>query len=160
MGQKSVFRTGLTDVVLGNANSSAGSWDGLGTIRVENNATYKYVAFTGATVVAAGDAVGYVVFASDGTLTVVDAATSTMPAGIAMAAIAAGTKPTGAPYYATGWIQIKGVATVSTTVAGSPTIGQALKMGTTPALTIMVAATDSACAVYYGTKTVACDFPY
>ena len=54
MGQKQTFVTGLADV---NPNNK----DGLGSIRVENNAVYKYVQFSGTTAVNIGDAVCYVV---------------------------------------------------------------------------------------------------
>lgn len=160
MGQKQVFQSGLTDVQIWAANQTQGK-EQIGTIRCENNATYKYVAFTGANAVAAGAIVNYVAFASDGSLVQVDNANTGLGAGVAMAAVAAGSAASGATYYATGWIQIEGVATVTNSPAGSPTIGQALTCvgGSAGNCKITAALTDGVIALFYGTKTICCKFP-
>lgn len=85
----------------------------LGTIRYEQNAVYKYVRFSGTLAVAIGDALCYVV--TDLTLQTVDGTNSVLPAGIAVSVVTSGT----VQY---GWIQIRGLATLSTTtgaVAGN-----------------------------------------
>lgn len=123
MGQKSIFRTGLTDTVINNK----GWWEAPGTIRYENNAVYKWVGFSGTTTVAVGDFVCYLAFASDGNAYSVDGANTKLGAGVAMAAIASGSLTTGAVAYAQGWIQIQGLAILSTTIAGSsPVLGNPL----------------------------------
>ena len=83
MGQKQTFVTGLADV---NPNNK----DGLGSIRVENNAVYKYVQFSGTTAVNIGDAVCYVVAASDGNAVIVDNENSSIGAGVSMCAVPTG----------------------------------------------------------------------
>ena len=169
MGQKQVFATALTDVYY---NSTF--WkEAPGTIRVENNATYKFVAFSGATAVAAGDVVGYVAAASDGNAQIVDDLSTTLAAGVAMAAVAAGTKTSGAVAYAQGWVQIKGLTALSTSIQGASTVvganfgypvvpsgtssipGVALISGTAS-----IAATQQTVGWFYASKTILSDFPY
>ena len=82
----------------------------LGTIRYERNSVYKYVKFSGTTAVAIGDALCYVI--SDLNMQTVDAANSAIGAGIACAVVAAGT----VQY---GWMQIEGVAILSTTTGAA-----------------------------------------
>ena len=166
MGAKQIFRTALTDVTIYGAGQTT-TWDQLGTIRYENNAVYKYVAFSGTTTIAAGDVVCYVAAASDGSEVLVDGANTALGAGVAMAAVASGSVATGNTYYATGWIQIRGLATVSTTVAGSPSIGYPLTtqgesapacgaMSTTAA----TLATQQCVGFYYSAKKIVCQFPF
>ena len=104
------FLTSLTDVW-------STQYDRLGAIRVENDKTYKYVKFTGTTTIAVGDVVCYV--ASDTTCQTVDGANTAVGAGVALAAVASGT----VQY---GWIQVSGVATLSTALAGTPAVGDEL----------------------------------
>lgn len=169
MGQKQIFSTALTDVYY---NST--TWkEAPGTIRVENNAVYKFVAFSGTTAIAAGDVVGYVAAASDGNAQIVDDLSTNLAAGVALAAVTAGTKSTGAVAYAQGWVQIRGLATLSTAVQGASTVaganfgypvvpsgtasipGVALASGTAS-----VAATQQEVGWFYGSKTILSDFPY
>lgn len=158
MGQKQTFVTGLTDVWPTNATlPQAGARDGLGSIRPENNAVYKYVQFSGTTAVNAGDVVCYVASASDGQAVVVDNANTAAGAGVAM-----GTVPAGQVQY--GWIQIKGLAVVARALGGTPTAGQSLTTagGAVGVLTLAAAVTNAIVAVAYdvANRKVLCDFPY
>jgi hypothetical protein len=164
MGVKQVFVSALNDVQIWAVNQILGK-EQLGTIRFENNAVYKYVAFSGANVIAAGDVVCYVAYASDGSMFLTDIANTAFGAGIAQAAVAAGTKASGATYYATGWIQIKGWSGVlSTALGGSPTIGQPVTTqgASNKAVKVVAAATDNAIGWAYDStaKIIACDFPF
>lgn len=166
MGQKVIFQTPLTDVNIWAANQTQAK-DQIGSLRFENNLIYKYVAFTGTTTVNVGDTVCYVAFATDGLQVEVDGANTAFGAGIAMAKVASGTIATNATYYATAWIQIRGIANTSTQPTGSPTIGYPLTTngGAAPNLgvlstTVATLATQQQCAWYYGTKTVICNFPF
>lgn len=91
----------------------------LGVIRYTENAVYKYVKFSGTTIVAAGDPVGYVI--TDTTLQTVDPASFAVPAGIATVAV-----PTGTVQYA--WIQIGGINTAVNGIQGGPSAGAPLYM--------------------------------
>ena len=148
MGQKQTFVTNLTDVFPTNK-------DGLGTIRAENNAVYKYVQFTGTTATNVGDVVCYVAPASDGQSVVVDKANSAMGAGVAMAAV-----PSGAVAYS--WIQVKGIAVVSGAVPG--TNGQALTTtgATAGNVAVIGAFTHSSVGEAYDvtSRKMMCDFMY
>lgn len=77
----------------------------LGSIREDDNKVYKYVKYSGTTATVAADFMCYVV--TDETCTTVDKANSVLGAGVAITTNAA----TGTAYY--GWIQIRGVATLS-----------------------------------------------
>jgi hypothetical protein len=102
-GFTQVFKAALVDV-------DTSPIEPLGTIRYERNSTYKYVKFSGTNAVAIGDALCYVV--TDTALLTVDKANSAVGAGVAVTIVAAGT----VQY---GWIQIQGVATLSTTTGAS-----------------------------------------
>lgn len=161
MGQKQVFQTGLTDVKFNPTNVYP---EQLGTIRMENNKVYKYVAFSGTTIVAVGDVVCYVVYASSHDGTIVDSANTVEGAGVAQAAVPVGTAASGALAYATGWIQIQGIATVSTTVAGSAAAGDAVT--TASASTSQLTKNAGAATQVVGTlrdataKVIWANFPY
>jgi len=160
MGQKQTFVTPLNAVYAYNSSLPLnGAKEPLGTIRMENNAVYKYVQFSGTTAVALGDAVSYVAFASDGNAVIVDDAHTTLGAGLAMSAVATA----GGVQF--GWIQIKGVASTSQSPAGSPTLGQGLIISTSTngQLTLATALTQQVVAWYYGSTgngVVLCDFPF
>lgn len=164
MGAKQIFRTGLTDVIFYTAATQTVAWDLPGTIRYENNAVYKYVIFSGTNTIAAGDVVCYVAYASDGTLTVVDHANTEFGAGVAMAAVAAGSAVSGAVGYASGWIQIKGIATLGNALGGSPVLGQPLTTHSATAgeVTLVAAYTDPTVAFCYDAtaKVIDCNFPF
>ena len=122
------YKAALTDV-----DSTA--QETLGLIRQEDNKKYKYVKFSGTNAVAVGDLVGYV--ASGGatdTMTTVDGAVGSGPAGVALAVVASGA-------VAYGWIQIGGLAVSVAAIAGGASAGQTLKQGTYPAFTLQTAAT-------------------
>ena len=160
MGAKQIFQTALTDVYYNPV-----AWkEQPGTIRHENNAVYKYVAFSGATAVAAGDVVCYVAYASDGAEQVVDGANTALGAGVAMAAVTAGVMTTGMAAYAVGWIQIKGKAILSTAPQGTPALGAVLTTsgaaapGVTPASSYTTASVG--CCYDYTSKSIIADFPY
>ena len=140
-GFKQAFVQGLTEVSLTEKDS-------LGDIRWEGNKCYKYVKFlnTSATVAGvANDMCGYTLagYAShtvccDAT----DMATKPIGAGICLAAV---TGTAGTAYYI--WIQIKGPATITTNLAGTPSDGDALYLSTTDkTLTLATAADDPVCA--------------
>jgi hypothetical protein len=103
------FTTALTDI-------DTSQQEYLGAIREDNNAEYKYVKFSGSNATAVGDFVCYVV--SDTALQTVNPTNSIIGAGVAMAV-----HPSGSVTY--GWIQIKGVATLSTALT-SGVAGNAL----------------------------------
>jgi hypothetical protein len=167
MGRKIIFRTALTDTQIWTANQTVPQ-EQIGTIREENNLVYKFVAFSGATTIAAGDALCYVAAASDGSAVLCDGANTALGAGIAMAAVASGTIASGATYYATGWVQIKGLNTaLSTTVSGSPAIGypltcQGASNATLAALSTTAAtmATQMVVGYFYKAKAALLDYPY
>ena len=162
MGQRSVFVTGLTDIVL---NPTSYPPDGLGTIREENSATYKFVEFTGTTAVAAGDVVSYIAYngSTNPLNQKVDAANTAFGAGVAMAAVASGSAASGAVGYAFGWIQIRGYALLSTALGGSCVLGSALTTNgaSDKALTLLDAAGESQVAICIddSAKKVNCMFP-
>lgn len=156
-GIKQVFASKLTDV-------DTVAREQLGTIRFEGNKVYKYVQLknTTATVAgAAGKAVAYGALTGyANNLVVVDLtdaeATMAFAAGITLAAI---TGTAGTTYYC--WIQIKGPATTSASVA-SAAAAQAFKLGATDGtFTICTAATDNKAGVCMNTTTGVClDCPF
>lgn len=125
-GSPQSFKAALTDV-----DSTAQV--PLGMIRYEDNKAYKYVKFSGTTVVAVGDVLCYVT--TDTTGLTVDAANTALGAGVAPAAV-----PSGAVAY--GWIQIRGMATLSTALAGTPAVGDGMTTAgaASPAVTKSAAA--------------------
>jgi hypothetical protein len=148
MSMKQVFVTPLTD-------DAAVAGDALGDIRMEGNSLYKYVKFSGTTVVAIGDVCCYV--ATDTGDQTVDGANTAFGAGVAMAA-----HGTGSARF--GWIQIKGLATLSTALAGTPAVGDSMTTAgaTAPAVTKVTAANSNVVCnvVNVAGKIVACDFNY
>lgn len=158
MGQKQSFVTGLTDVwPINTTLPQNGARDGLGSIRPENTAVYKYVQFSGTTAVNPGDVVCYVSATSDGGAVIVDNANTAAGAGVAM-----GLVPAGQIQY--GWIQIKGIATLARAMAGTPTPGQSMTtagagVGT---VTLAAAVTNAIVGVAYDVpnRKMLCDFPY
>lgn len=109
-GQKLTFGTQVTDV-------DATARDDIGCLRYNENAVFKYVRFSGTTAINIGDFLCYV--ATDATDTTVDGANTAHGAGVAQAAV-----PIGPVAY--GWIQIRGIATLSTALAGAPAVGDVL----------------------------------
>ena len=105
----------------------------LGVVRYTDNAVYKYVKFSGTTTIAVGDALCYVI--TDLNLQTVDKANSAVGAGIATVAVTSGT----VQY---GWIQIGGIATLSTTTGGA--VGNSLSnIGASAGAIIPIAAHTS-----------------
>ena len=96
-GSPQSFKAALT------ANDSTAQQQ-LGVIRYDQNATYKYVKFSGTNAVANGDFCCYVV--SDTALQTVDKANSVLGAGVCVGTVASGS-------VSYGWIQIAGVATLN-----------------------------------------------
>lgn len=127
MALKQVFRTGLTDV-------DTSEKDNLGDLRFESGKWYKYVKImnTTATVAGvAGDPVAYFAGATGPStprvvLDLTDADPQPVCAGFLMGTVT-GTLTTA--YY--GWIQLSGIVTVPTAVAGTPVIGSGVMLGTT-----------------------------
>jgi hypothetical protein len=117
-GFKRVFVTAIGDL----RNTDV---DGIGTLRFEGNAVYKWVKFSGTTAVAVGDPVNYVL--SDGQLNTVDTAVSALPAGIAVSALTTA-QALLTPY---GWIQLSGVVTLSHTPSGTVAAGTPLTKSST-----------------------------
>jgi len=148
LGQKQTFVSNITD-------NTPDNKDGLGTIRAENNAAYKYVRFSGTTAVAVGDVVCYVAPAGDGNAQIVDKANTAMGAGVAMAVAASGA-------ISHGWIQVKGIAIVSGAVPG--TNGQALTTqgATAGNVAVIGAFTHSSVGAAYDVtaRKMFCDFMY
>jgi hypothetical protein len=107
----------------------------LGTIRNDVNAVYKYVKFSGTTVNAAGDFVGYVV--ADLLGQTVDGASAVVGAGMSVAA-----HPAGSITY--GWIQVAGIAVVNGVTS---TAGNELKMTGTKTVGAKAAASDASVAI-------------
>lgn len=163
MGRKIVFASALSDVMVFTANQVRGA-EQIGSIREENNGTYKYVAFSGTTAVAVGDVVCYSAYASDGNAVICDGANTALGAGVAMGVVATGTIASGATYYATGWVRIKGRATVTGTLGGSPSFGDEMVVASASAGTVTKKVTDNAqvCAYCYDAtaKQIIADFPY
>lgn len=113
----------------------------LGAIRMDYNADYKYVEFSGTLAVAVGDFCCYVI--TDVTLSTVDGTNSVLGAGVAVAA-----HPIGSVTY--GWLQIHGVATMSTAVGGTPSEGNKLTntSASNAAMTKATAETDVCYGIY------------
>lgn len=158
MGRKTTYVTGLTDVYSRNtALTNNGAKEPLGSIRAENNATYKYVQFSGTTAIAAGDVLCYVAYASDGNNYIVDKANTSHGAGIAMAAVASGTVQF-------GWIQIAGLATCANAFEDAPALGAAMTTNGATAGTIGVidALGEAQHAICYDAtaKKLIAQFPY
>jgi len=110
----------------------------VGTIREDNNRVYKYCLYSGTTSIAVGDFLCYVASAgATDTMTKVDGANTAVPAGVAPQAVGTGT----ALY---GWVQIKGLATLSTALAGSPAAGDKMTTAGAAAPAVTKAATDNA----------------
>jgi hypothetical protein len=150
-GIKKVFRTALTDVKLAD-------YEGVGTLRFEGNAIYKWVAFNGTTAVAAGTPVCYVT--SDITESTVDGALSALPAGISNNAVSAlGGTITGNQY---AWIQLTGPTTLANAPSGSPAVGSVLYIGSTAGtLGVVTAATQRQIATSIdGSKTAQLSFAF
>ncbi len=147
-GLKQTFKSQLGD------NDSTNQED-LGAIRYDENKVYKYVKFSGTTAVAVGDFVCYVL--SDTTGSTVDGANTALAAGVAMAVAASGS-------VSYGWVKIKGVATLSTALAGSPAAGDQLSTNgaTAPAVTKSTAANfqTAAIALNVTSKIVMVDCPF
>lgn len=122
---KQVFITPLTDV-------SSSDLEGVGTLRWVKNKCYKYCKLyndTGTVAGVAGDAVAFAKETGASLSTVVldvdDADTKPIGAGILTATVV-GLVDTA--YYL--WVQIKGPATLSLDVAGSPADGDSFMMAT------------------------------
>ena len=160
MGAKTIFQTGLTDVRINPTTLP----EALGTIRYETNAIYKYVQFSGASAVAVGDIVSYVAYASDGAGAIVNKANTSLGAGVALAVVAAGTIATGAVAYATGWIQVRGLATVAATPAGAPAFGDSLTTAAAAAGGCTKNTTSNAASIAFcydaTAKKIFCKFPH
>ena len=122
------FTTALTDI-------DTSPQEYLGAIRMDYNIDYKYVMFSGTNAVAVGDALCYVL--TDTTLHTVDAANSAVGAGVAVAV-----HPSGSTTY--GWIQIRGVVTLSTVPSGTLAVGGAVSAqgGALRAFAMVAAATS------------------
>lgn len=158
MGQKSVFVSGLTQVdTFNSALALNGAREQLGTIRQENEFVYKYVQFTGTTPVAAGDFVCYVAKGVDGALVQVDKANTNVGAGVAQAAVPAGTVQF-------GWIQIAGLATINTAIGGGAADGNAVSSVGAAAGTVNLMAASSSFPVGFAYdvagKKILLDCPY
>lgn len=127
-GRAQGFTTALTDI-------DTTPQEYLGMIRFDYASAYKYVRFTGTLATAIGDVCSYVL--TDQTMTSVDSTQSSIGAGVAVAA-----HPLGSVTY--GWVQIRGVATLSTAFGAGAvgntvtTVGAANK-----AVTVAAAVTNS-----------------
>lgn len=127
-GVKGTFKSSIGDI-------DPTPMEPLGSIRYDQNAVYKYVKFPGTTTIAAGDFLCYT--AADLLAQTVDGANTAMGAGVATAAV-----PSGAIAY--GWIQIEGLATLSTALAGVPAVGDGMtSAGATPPAVTKSAAANS-----------------
>lgn len=110
----------------------------LGTIRRDSANIYKYVKFSGTTAIAVGDFLCYVASAgATDTMTTVDGANTSVPAGVAMAIVGTGT-------VLYGWIKVRGLATLSTALAGSPAAGDKLTTASATAPAVTKTVTDNA----------------
>lgn len=145
-----------------------GNTPSVGTIVWVQNKAYKFVQYaegTGALDLAAGDVVYYVDDTGYGSSTVTadvsDATGQEIGAGVAVAAVTAD-----ASYF---WIQIKGAATVSTTIGGSAGDGDPLTCVGAADKALTKAAESDTAAVYKPVVAFAvdasaleiiCDFPF
>jgi hypothetical protein len=121
------FTTAVTDI-------DTAPQEYLGAIRFDYNAAWKYVRFAGTVAAAVGDVVTYVL--SDQTMTTVDVAVGAVGAGVVPVA-----HPAGSVTY--GWVQIRGVVTLSTAFGagaagnGLTSVGAAIR-----AVTVAAAVTN------------------
>ena len=145
-GRAQGFTTAITDI-----DTSAQEF--LGMIRFDYNKAYKYVQFNGTAAVAVGDVVYYVL--TDANLNTVDTVVTAIGAGVAPAVHVIG-------QVTFGWLQIRGVATMSQALT-SGAAGNALTAigATTPSLAIPAADTSLVVAVSLNTTThtIYCLFP-
>lgn len=166
-GQAHMYTTGLREFSL------VGPKAPLGTIRVENSDAYKYVKYVkgaAAITVITGDVVRYIAAAGyDANEVTGDEVADNIGAGVVIARNADGTSRTftTAEMDATngvhGWIQIKGDALLSATLAltignGVITLGAAdrtVAVATATAAQVGVTLANGA-----GTSRILCDFPY
>jgi hypothetical protein len=122
------------------------------TMMMEDGRGYKYVQFSGATAIAAGQVVCYT--AADTTETLVDLANTARGAGAAVVAV-----PAGVTQF--GWIQTKGLATlpaaVTGAVAGSPVTTQGATAG---GMLITSVLTNPVYGKALTTTLVSFDFPW
>ena len=150
---KKIFATKLTDV-------SSSDKEGIGVLRYEGAKVYKYVKYntgTGTIAAVAGN-VAYYHGDDSYTATVAEVTSdlsdsANLGAGVLMAVI-----PNG--YY--GWIQIKGVATLTTALTAGADGNALTAVGSTDGtLDVSAAVTDAICAIALdaSAKIVLCDFP-
>jgi hypothetical protein len=139
--------------------------EGVGTLRWEGNKCYKYVKYIDGTAnldLAAGDVVVYTDASSTQvTADVSDIAASEIGAGVALGAVTEDARFI--------WIQIKGAATLSTTIGGTPADGDPLTAKGAADKALTKAAEADSAAVYVpvvafavdaSEKTALCDFPF
>ena len=149
--QTTSFKAALTDL-------DTTAQETVGIIRENARGRYKYVKFSGTTAIAVGDFLCYV--ASGGatdTMVTVDGANTAVPAGVALAIVGTGT-------VLYGWIQVRGLAILSTALAGSPAAGDKMTTASAAAPAVTKVVTDNAstaCIAFDVTnKIVAVTCPY
>lgn len=156
-GEKKIFITRLTD-------TSTSDLEGVGTIRWEGNKAYKWVLYNqgaGAVAAAAGNVAYYYGAAGVGTSgytnSEVTSDVSDSPkvgAGVLQAAIANGSY---------GWVQIKGVATLTTALTAGADGNALTPVGAGDGtLDVSALVTDPICAYAFdaSAKIIVCDFPF
>ena len=155
-GIKKVFQTSLTDI-------ATTDLEGIGTIRFEGNNIYKYVRYEAAAAAVAGVAgeacyydatdtapIGYI----NSVVTSDTSASDNTGAGILQAALTDGDY---------GWIQIKGLATMTIALTAGADGDVLTPVGAGDGtLDVIAAFTSQACAysIDVTNKTIVCDFPF
>lgn len=153
-GLKRIFATALTETKSYDA-------EGVGAIRFEGNNVYKWVKYnsgTGTVAAVAGNVAYYMNAANDGyansEVTSDLSDSDDVGAGVLMAVI-----PTG-EY---GWVQIRGMATITTALAGGADGNALTAAGATDGtLDVSAAVTDHVCAVAIDAdeEEILCMFPF
>jgi len=143
-GTKKVFRTGVND-------TNAADIEGVGTIRMEGECTYKWMKFVNNVNQTNATSGACLVYTALNTVDII-ASGYGCPAGVQMAPVPPST-PLGTAYF--GWVQVSGPAILSTAVTGSPAAGQPLTIagfgGTAKSTTVATLVTQADLGVYLGT---------
>lgn len=145
-GQPAIFKTQLTD-------TSTTDTEGVGTIRKDGNKTYLWVLQNDATVtVTANSAAYYVSGAMESFQVTADVSDSYGSSGAK--AVAAGVYQSALADGSYGWIQVGGIATITTDAAAGAAGDAMTAVGANDkGLDVSAAATDAVCGILLDTST-------
>lgn len=158
-GIKKVFITPLTDV-------STTDKEGVGTIRFEGNKIYKYISYSNEAAAVAGVAGEVAYYVADTGYGASDVTSDLSASGVAGREVAAGVLQAALADNEYGWIQIKGLATLTIALTagadGNSLTPTGAGDGTLDVVITTVALSHNGCAyaVDVSAKEILCDFPF